>query len=347
MKINGRSKLGKFNTTLSMVAAFGMTVMGSAQAAPSGLALDGAVAPANPGAVLAGEFLANPAAQEIEKVISNVMARSVSQPDVLSDQVKAADTFLAGPATKKTARDFLRSVGIRRAEQDALVAHGQSLIQQFGLEGATREEIGDVFVQPIRDYLLLGNPECVDKYVMGESPGDGAGTTMSRPEDNTMYRPDDSDDGFSDIVPGSAYADYTYEQSQCLAPCMSDYLLEVALVAKDFAAGVSACVALGPFAPICIAAEVAHKINEASKAYEKYNMCHFDCTGEFVYRDYCVDDGDCSDDEFCWTGVADIGTNQCRAKKQEGKVCARDGQCLSDTCKYKPSENLVSKVCRP
>lgn len=61
----------------------------------------------------------------------------------------------------------------------------------------------------------------------------------------------------------------------------------------------------------------------------------------------CSSDSDCGPDDFCWTGVAGIGTNACRPKKEEGDTCARSGQCESDCCRLHIASNPVSPVCRP
>lgn len=61
----------------------------------------------------------------------------------------------------------------------------------------------------------------------------------------------------------------------------------------------------------------------------------------------CTSDGDCDSDEYCWTGVVGIGTNECRPKKSNGQTCSRGGQCSSGCCKYKFFVNPVSSTCRP
>lgn len=47
----------------------------------------------------------------------------------------------------------------------------------------------------------------------------------------------------------------------------------------------------------------------------------------------CRDDEDCAPSEFCWTGVAGIGDNECRDKKEQGPTCSRHGPCESNCCK--------------
>ena len=60
----------------------------------------------------------------------------------------------------------------------------------------------------------------------------------------------------------------------------------------------------------------------------------------------CRQDSDCDNDEFCWTGVAGIGTNDCRSLKSQGSACSRHGQCQSDCCRLHISKPWT-KQCRP
>lgn len=47
---------------------------------------------------------------------------------------------------------------------------------------------------------------------------------------------------------------------------------------------------------------------------------------------YCVNDGECLDDEYCNTGVATVGRNVCKPKLSDGATCSRSGQCDSGNC---------------
>ena len=59
----------------------------------------------------------------------------------------------------------------------------------------------------------------------------------------------------------------------------------------------------------------------------------------------CNDDGDCSNNQYCWKGPLGVGKNECRAKKSNGDPCSRGGKCMSGCCKF----NLwdLGSTCRP
>lgn len=46
----------------------------------------------------------------------------------------------------------------------------------------------------------------------------------------------------------------------------------------------------------------------------------------------CNDDRQCAGGQYCYKGVADIGTNQCKAKLDNRKACTKDKQCKSGRC---------------
>lgn len=56
----------------------------------------------------------------------------------------------------------------------------------------------------------------------------------------------------------------------------------------------------------------------------------------------CVSDDDCPPDEFCHK----IGDNDCRDDKDEGALCTRNAQCITDCCKPHISAAFLP-ICRP
>ncbi|MBS2024606.1 MAG: hypothetical protein JST92_19565 [Deltaproteobacteria bacterium] len=48
----------------------------------------------------------------------------------------------------------------------------------------------------------------------------------------------------------------------------------------------------------------------------------------------CAVDGDCASGQFCYTGVATVGTNECKDKHPNGDACDADHQCASGRCNW-------------
>jgi|GEM_PF-1039111 len=138
-------------------------------------------------------------------------------------------------------------------------------------------------------------------------------------------------------------ADLTTDE--CEALCDAEYLAAAALAMSAYVAVLIGAVALGPAGVIGVVVAFAEFNHAMAVAQSQHNRCRDECNG--IFSEECGWDHDCATDEFCWKGVLGIGKNECRDKKAEGKVCARDGQCESDCCKYHLWSNPVSQVCRP
>lgn len=158
----------------------------------------------------AGSLHSNPAAVEIENILSGVVIDAATGSEGLSGRARAAEVFLAHSVTRRSAREFLRSVGVSRDDEYALMANGRRLGEEFGLRQFSREQIETAFV---RTSGTVGVVECA---------GDRA-------------------------------------------TCGNARWLEMrGEMAEDSAAAVAACGNSGWFTPICLAAEVAHRLKEAS-----------------------------------------------------------------------------------
>jgi len=63
------------------------------------------------------------------------------------------------------------------------------------------------------------------------------------------------------------------------------------------------------------------------------HFCVYPDKGRYAaQRLKCTRDQDCSSGQYCWTGVAGIGANQCKYKLADNKACVRAGQCQSNRC---------------
>lgn len=138
-----------------------------------------------------------------------------------------------------------------------------------------------------------------------------------------------------------ATADATVWLSSCKQSCVDTAWEEqYKLTAAWLAAGV-ACLPLGP---LCELAATAVYLWESARVEDAKQACFDICDGND--SDYCENDDWCEAYEFCDRGTLTIGANKCKHEREEGDNCTRHGQCLSECCKYKPFENLLSATCQ-
>lgn len=70
-----------------------------------------------------------------------------------------------------------------------------------------------------------------------------------------------------------------------------------------------------------------------------------------VVNGKCVCDSDihCSSSQYCYKGFADIGTNECRAKKADGQTCTQAADCAGGACRaatcYTPESKNMGQSC--
>lgn len=138
----------------------------------------------------------------------------------------------------------------------------------------------------------------------------------------------------------------TPENEDCLLECKRDFVTGAAIAINAYIGALAACTMTGPAAAFCLLSATATYIYALARLEVGSDNCVEACEEE-VLENWCYEDGDCAGNEYCWTGVVGIGTNECRPKKNEGRTCSRDGQCFSDCCKYHAWSHPVSKVCRP
>jgi microsomal dipeptidase-like Zn-dependent dipeptidase len=63
----------------------------------------------------------------------------------------------------------------------------------------------------------------------------------------------------------------------------------------------------------------------------------------------CDSNADCSSSQYCYKGFADIGTNECRARKADGQSCTSADQCGGGACRaatcYTPGSKAFGQSC--
>jgi hypothetical protein len=106
----------------------------------------------------------------------------------------------------------------------------------------------------------------------------------------------------------------------------------------------------GPAAPIiaigCGAAALTELAITMAIADDHRDDCIDACNG--VNPDgECSYDWDCEDSEYCFEGLASLGNNTCRDKRELGQVCSRDGKCESGCCRYDFWVNPFQMTCQP
>ncbi|UJR86243.1 dickkopf-related protein [Sandaracinus amylolyticus] len=132
----------------------------------------------------------------------------------------------------------------------------------------------------------------------------------------------------------------------CILDCQRRFATAAALALQAYIASLAAATIAGPAWPVLVIAATAAYSYALYEANEANEDCIAECEG-IPPTDYCEEDSDCADDEYCWTGVLGVGMNECRPKKDEGRTCSRHGQCESGCCRLHVPTNPVSRVCRP
>ena len=133
----------------------------------------------------------------------------------------------------------------------------------------------------------------------------------------------------------------------CEEVCYAAYLYMLTIIVAFFIAMMVVAAATVPWGIIIALFAVAWFNDWMAHLTATLNACLAECEGISVDLDLCGGEAICADDEYCWTGVAGIGADECRPKKPQGNVCANHEQCTSGCCKYHFMSHPVSKVCRP
>lgn len=136
----------------------------------------------------------------------------------------------------------------------------------------------------------------------------------------------------------------------CEGECENAYNKETDMATAVYIGEGLICILSGAAGPIayavCIAAATTKMAIAITNAERHREDCIAVCNGEDPSNE-CYTDSDCPSSDFCFKGTLTIGANSCKEKKEEGKVCSRDGKCKSGCCKYNFWANPVSMVCRP
>ena len=133
----------------------------------------------------------------------------------------------------------------------------------------------------------------------------------------------------------------------CEQLCINVYTAAATVAVAAFVIAMGVAVVTFPLGIILAQVAVAALNRALAVAQAERDVCIAACDGQVLDIDLCGDADICEDDEYCWTGVAGIGADECRPKKAQGRTCANHAQCLSDCCKLHVWSNPVSKTCRP
>ena len=137
------------------------------------------------------------------------------------------------------------------------------------------------------------------------------------------------------------------EWDQCTAACYAIYMSGFVIAFGLFIAAMAVGAATVPLGLIIIAVAIAVFDDAMARLEAALAVCLAECDGTVGDLDFCGEWDVCEEDEYCWKGVLGIGGDECRPKKENGKVCSGDHKCLSGCCKYHFPSHPVSKVCRP
>ena len=134
---------------------------------------------------------------------------------------------------------------------------------------------------------------------------------------------------------------------QCTAACYAIYMAGLVIALGFFIAAMAVAVVTFPWGLILAAVAIAVFDRAVAELQAALAVCLAECDGTVGDLDFCGDWDVCEEDEYCWTGILGIGDDECRPKKENGKVCSKHEKCLSGCCKYHFPSHPVSKVCRP
>jgi hypothetical protein len=64
----------------------------------------------------------------------------------------------------------------------------------------------------------------------------------------------------------------------------------------------------------------------------RQGTCSAELLGIVNGKCVCTQDRHCGNGNYCYAGIADVGTNVCKPKLADGKACTKDHQCASNRC---------------
>ncbi len=183
----------------------------------------------------------------------------------------------------------------------------------------------------------------IARYGLQDAPQQRVRTifTAALAKDNAKFHLDGAIENELSDVEG----DVDTTTDECEALCITEYTVLASLAMTAYIVQLVAAVAAGPAGPLIAIIAFADFNWAMATAQGQLNVCMDECNGDFSNE--CGWDPDCGTEEYCWRGPLGFGQNECRSKRDEGKVCSRDSQCETECCTYNFWSNPLSQVCRP